>query len=108
MELLVGEMVIMLDYPESKDWYVTEVSQLLHDRFVVNGFITREATMSGYRKRRRSRDWKPLGKSLFLGRGARTKAKERQQQFHRSISKGWSSTYGNGGSRSMSWISFYW
>jgi hypothetical protein len=27
MELRVGEMVIMLDYPESKDWYVAEVSQ---------------------------------------------------------------------------------
>ena len=50
MELRVGEMVIMLDYPDAKDWYVAEVSQLLHDRFVVNGFITREATMIGYRQ----------------------------------------------------------
>ncbi len=50
MELRVGEIVIMLDYPESKDWYVAEVCQLLHDRFVVNGFITRDATMVGYRQ----------------------------------------------------------
>ena len=40
MALWVDEMVIMLDYPESKDWYVAEISQMLHDRFKVNGFIT--------------------------------------------------------------------
>ncbi len=43
-------MVIMLDYPESKDWYIAEISQVLHDRFTVNGFITREATLVGYRQ----------------------------------------------------------
>jgi hypothetical protein len=32
LALRVGEMVIMLDYPESKDWYVAEISQVLHDR----------------------------------------------------------------------------
>ena len=48
MELRVGEMVIMLDYPESRDWYVAEISQELHDRFTVNGFVTREATLVGY------------------------------------------------------------
>ena len=50
MELRIGEMVIMLDYPESKDWYVAEISQVLHDRFTVNGYITREATLVGYRQ----------------------------------------------------------
>ena len=39
LELRVSEMVIMLDYPESKDWYVAEVSHVLHDRFTVNGLI---------------------------------------------------------------------
>jgi hypothetical protein len=43
-------MVIMLDYPESRYWYAAEISQLLHDRFTVNGFITREATLVGYRQ----------------------------------------------------------
>ena len=43
-------MVIMLDYPESKDWYVAEVSQVLHDRFTVNGFITIDAPLVGYRQ----------------------------------------------------------
>ena len=28
MELRVGEMLIMLDYPESRDWYVAEISQV--------------------------------------------------------------------------------
>ena len=50
MELRVGEMLIMLDYPESRDWYVAEISQVLHDRFTVNGYITLEATLDGYRQ----------------------------------------------------------
>ena len=29
MELRVGEMLIMLDYPESRDWYVAEISQCM-------------------------------------------------------------------------------
>jgi hypothetical protein len=48
--LRVGEMVIMLDYPKSKDWYVAEISQVLHDRFTVNGFITIGAPLDGYRQ----------------------------------------------------------
>jgi hypothetical protein len=48
--LRVGEMIIMLDYPESKDWYVAEISQVLHDRFTVNGYITLEAILDGYRQ----------------------------------------------------------
>jgi hypothetical protein len=50
LTLRVGEMVIMLDYPESKDWYVAEVSQVLHDRFTMNGFITIGAPLAGYRQ----------------------------------------------------------
>ncbi len=38
LALRVGEMVIMLDYPESKDWYVAEV------------FITIDAPLAGYRQ----------------------------------------------------------
>ncbi len=48
--LRVGEMVIMLDYPESKDWYVAEISQVLNDRFTVNGFITLGAPLNEYRQ----------------------------------------------------------
>jgi hypothetical protein len=37
MKPRIGEMVILKDYP---DWYVAEISQVLSDRFTVNGFIT--------------------------------------------------------------------
>jgi hypothetical protein len=40
MELQVGEMVIMMDYTDAKDWYVAEVAQVLGDCFTVNGFTT--------------------------------------------------------------------
>jgi hypothetical protein len=40
----------MLDYPESKDWYVAEVSQVLNDRFTVNGFITTGIPLEGFRQ----------------------------------------------------------
>jgi hypothetical protein len=39
----------MLDYSESKDWYVAEISQVLNDRFTVNGFITTGIPSAGYR-----------------------------------------------------------
>jgi hypothetical protein len=53
LALRVGEMVIMLDYPESKDWCVAEISQVLHDRFTVNGFVTIDAPLDGYIVKRR-------------------------------------------------------
>jgi hypothetical protein len=46
-------MVIMLDYPDSKDWYVAEISQVLSDRFTVNGFITTGTPLDGYRQESR-------------------------------------------------------
>jgi hypothetical protein len=48
MELQVGEMVIMMDYPDAKDWYVAEVAQVLGDRFTVNGFTTTGAPLESY------------------------------------------------------------
>ena len=48
LALRVGEMVIMLDYPESKDWYVAEVSQVLHDRFTVNGLLHHDRCPIGW------------------------------------------------------------
>ena len=65
----------MLDYPESKDWYVAEVSQLLHDRFVVNGFITREATMTGYRQASKKQRLEALKKVAFLRTWCKDKGK---------------------------------
>ena len=36
MELRIGEMVILRDYPDAKDWYVAEISQVLSDRFTAS------------------------------------------------------------------------
>ena len=49
MELQVGEMVVMMDYPDAKDWYVAEVAQVLGDRFTVNGFTTTGTPLETYR-----------------------------------------------------------
>ncbi len=68
-------MVIKLDYPESKDWYVAEVIQLLHDRFVVNGFITREATIVGYRQASKKLRLEALKKVAFLRTWCKDKGK---------------------------------
>ncbi len=49
IELQVGEMGIMMDYADDKDWYVAEVAQVLSDRFTVNGFTTTGAPLAGYK-----------------------------------------------------------
>ncbi len=49
MMLRLGEMVILMDYPDAKDWYVAEVCQVLHDRFMVNGCIITGIPLQGYR-----------------------------------------------------------
>jgi hypothetical protein len=45
MSLRAGEMVILMDYPDAKDWYVAEIGQVLHDRFTVNGYITKAISL---------------------------------------------------------------
>jgi hypothetical protein len=70
--LQVGEMVTtMLDYPESKDWYAAEISQVLSDRFTVNGFITTGTPLEGYTQASRKTRMDALKGISFL-----TKAKE--------------------------------
>jgi hypothetical protein len=49
MELHVGEMVTMMDYTDAKNSYVAEVTQVLGDRFTVNGFTTTGAPLAGYK-----------------------------------------------------------
>jgi hypothetical protein len=108
MELRVGEMVIMLDYPESRDWYVAEISQVLHDRFTVNGFITREATLVGYRQASKKQRLEALKRVAFYRTWCKDKGKGVATTIPPSISKAWRSTCGNGGFRSRSWISCCW
>ena len=87
MELRVGEMVIMLDYPESRDWYVAEISQVLHDRFTVNGFITRETTLDGYGKASKKLRLEAIKRVTFHKTWCKDRAKVQQRRFHQSISK---------------------
>ncbi len=49
MGMRVGEMVIMMDYPDAKDWYVAEIAQVLGDRFTVNGFTATTVPLAGYK-----------------------------------------------------------
>jgi hypothetical protein len=75
LALRVGEMVIMLDYPESKDWYVAEISQVLHDRFTVNGFITVGAPLAGYRQASKKMRVDALKGTAFLRTWCKDKGK---------------------------------
>jgi hypothetical protein len=76
MALRVGEIMIMSDYPESKNWYVAEISQVLHDRFTVNGFITLEATLDGYRQASKKVRLEALKGVAFLRTWCKDKGKE--------------------------------
>ncbi len=58
--LRAGEMVILMDYPDAKDWYVAEISQVLRDRFTVNGYITKAIPLKGYKQASRKERIKAL------------------------------------------------
>jgi hypothetical protein len=98
MELQVGELVIMMDYPDAKDWYVAEVAQVLGDRFTVNG-----SPPLGHRWRLTGQqagkiECERSKESASTGLGARTKAKGRAPSSRQHISKEKRSTCGIGGS----------
>jgi hypothetical protein len=48
-----GEMVIVImkDFPDSNDWYIAEIAQVLNDRFVVNGYIIEGAPLVNYKRK---------------------------------------------------------
>jgi hypothetical protein len=65
VELHVGEMVIMMDYINAKDWYVAEIAQVLGDRFTVNGFTTTGVPLAGYKSASRKDRAKALNGISF-------------------------------------------
>jgi hypothetical protein len=75
MLLRVGQMVILMDYPDAKDWYVAETSQVLHDRFTVNGYITKGIPLQGYRQASRKDRIKALKGIAFLRTWCKDKGK---------------------------------
>ena len=62
----IGEMVILKDYPNAKDWYVAEICQVLSDCFTVNGFITTGTPLAGYARATRGERVRALKGISFL------------------------------------------
>ena len=75
MELRVGEMVILRDYPDAKDWYVAEISQVLSDRFTVNGYITVGLPLAGYARASKGARVKSMEGVSFLRTWCKDKGK---------------------------------
>jgi hypothetical protein len=98
MELQVGEMVIMMDYTDAKDWYVAEVVQVLGDRFTVNGFTTTGTPLAGYRTASRKDIVRALHGISFHRTWCKDKGKVRARSSRRHISKEKRSTCGTEGS----------
>ncbi len=89
MKPRIGEMVILKDYPDAKDWYVAEISQVLSDRFTVNGFITTGIPLAGYARATRGERVKALKGITFLRTWCNDKG-----------------NCGSGDSQSVKWISY--
>jgi hypothetical protein len=75
IELRVGEMVILRDYPDAKDWYVAEISQVLSDRFTVNGYITVGLPLVGYARASKGARVKSMEGISFLRTWCKDKGK---------------------------------
>jgi hypothetical protein len=75
MELRIGEMVILRDYPDAKDWYVAEISQVLSDRFTVNGYITVGLPLAGYARASKGARVKSMEGISFLRTWCKDKGK---------------------------------
>ncbi len=68
-------MVILMDYPDAKDWYVAEISQVFPDRFTVNGYITKATPLKGYKQASRKERIKALKGVAFLRTWCKDKGK---------------------------------
>jgi hypothetical protein len=75
MKPRIGEMVILRDYPDAKDWYVAEICKLLSDRFTVNGFITTGLPLVGYARGTKGERVKALKGIAFLRTWCKDKCK---------------------------------
>jgi hypothetical protein len=75
MKPRIGEMVILKDYPDAKDWYVAEISQVLSDRFTVNDFITMGIPLAGYTRATRGERARTLKGITFLRPWCKDKGK---------------------------------
>jgi hypothetical protein len=104
----VGEMVIMMDYTDAKDWYVAEVAHVLGDRFTVNGFTSTGVPLAGYKAASRKDRARALHGITYHRTWCRDKGKGEGTGTiipPGHISKEGISTYGTGGSPSARRIS---
>ncbi len=75
MKSRIGELVILRDYPDAKDWYVAEICLVLSDRFTVNGFITTGIPLAGYAQATKGERVKALKGITFLRTWCKDKGK---------------------------------
>jgi hypothetical protein len=75
MKLRMGEMVILKDFPDARDWYVAGISQILNDRFTVNGYITLGLPLAGYTRASKRKRVKSLDGIAFLRTWCKDKGK---------------------------------
>ena len=75
MKPRVGEMVILRDYPDAKDWDVAEICQVLSYRLTVNGYITMGLPLAGYTRATKGERVKALKGIAFLRTWCKDKGK---------------------------------
>ncbi len=78
----VGEMVIMVDYIDAKDWYVAEIAQVLGDCFTVNGFTTTGVPLAGYKSASRKGRARALNGMSFLSQDLVQGQRQKQRRGH--------------------------
>jgi hypothetical protein len=61
-----GEIIILKDDPEAKDWYCAEIRSILVDRIEVNYFTTQTPALEGYDKCSEEIRIERLADALFL------------------------------------------
>ncbi len=61
-----GELIILKDDPEAKDWYCAEVRSILADRIEVNYFTTQTPSLEEHGKRTVRDKKERLSEALFL------------------------------------------
>jgi len=61
-----GEIIILKDEPEAKDWYCAEIRAVLADRIEVNYFTTQTPALEDYDECSNQKRKERLGEALFL------------------------------------------
>jgi hypothetical protein len=82
-----GEIIILKDEPEAKDWYCAEVRAILADRIEVNYFTTQAQALDDYGDCSIQKRKERLKEALFLRTYYMSKWGQRKANYHATISK---------------------